>query len=123
MAKIEFRLSANILKTVVFATLMIIFVTACNNEIQLVSVYKMDGSIQCQEKDLGLTPEKMQLELTERDIQVHKAYKSNDGLMHIQLCGTPTGNINVFEISKKDIDKAQALGFVLILEREKAFQS
>jgi hypothetical protein len=32
-------------------------------------------------------------------------------MVHIDLCGAPTGNIHVFTISKKDLTKALKLGF------------
>jgi len=55
----------------------------------------------------------MRVELAAHDIQV---YKSNDGLMHIQMCGSPTGKTNVFDINVQDVDKAQVIGFELIAQ-------
>lgn len=118
MTKIDFRQLVNISKMLALATFMITFVTACNNDIQLVSIYKTDGSLQCHSEVLDTSLEEMQQELTNSDIQVQLASKSNDGLMHMQLCGSPTGNINVFEISKSDIEKAQSLGFILMVDGE-----
>ena len=73
-----------------------------------VKVYKNDGSLQCGQgkaipiaemaKDLG-------------QIQVFSSYNKNDGKMRIQQCGTPTGNCNVFEIPKSELEKALQLGF------------
>ena len=71
-------------------------------------VYKHDGSQQCgtsKKTDLSL----MQKEL--ENIQVFSAENKHDGLMRIQMCGHPTGNCNVYEISSSDLDKALKLGF------------
>ena len=73
-----------------------------------VKVFKADGSLQCgQGKKIALAD--MQNDL--KDIKVYSAENKNDGLMHIQLCGTPTGNANVYEIDRKDLDAALKLGF------------
>lgn len=118
MTRINLRQLVNISKIVTLATFMITFVTACNNDIQLVSIYKTDGSLQCHSEVLDTSLEEMQQALINNDIQVHHAAKSNDGLMHLQLCGSPTGNINVFKISESDIEKAQAHGFILMVDGE-----
>lgn len=73
-----------------------------------VKVYKNDGSLQCgQGKAIELSTMAKEL----GDIQVFSSYSKNDGKMRIQLCGSPTGNCNVFEIPKKDLEKALQLGF------------
>lgn len=46
-----------------------------------------------------------------KDIKVYSAQSLNDGLMHIQQCGTPTGKANVYEIDRNELDKAKKLGF------------
>lgn len=75
-----------------------------------VMVFKYDGSLQCgMGKPIPLSD--MQSELKAKKINVHKSKSEHDGLMHIQMCGSPTGQANVFEISKKDLAKAEALGF------------
>lgn len=76
--------------------------------ISTAKVYKYDGSLQCG-MGKSIAPKDMQSELS--GIKVLSAINKNDGLMRIQLCGSPTGNANVFEISKDDLDKALALGF------------
>jgi hypothetical protein len=73
-----------------------------------VRVFKYDGSLQCgMGKSIAL--EDMKLEL--KGIKIISAVHKNDGLMRIQLCGSPTGDANVFEISKDDLEKALALNF------------
>ncbi len=73
-----------------------------------VKVYKPDGSLQC---GMGAkTPlDKMEKEL--KGIKVFSRSNQNDGLMRIQVCGAPTGQCNVYEISRKDLDKALKAGF------------
>lgn len=73
-----------------------------------VKVAKPDGTLQCGQGKLIPTAQ-MQKEL--QDIKVHSAVNKNDGLMRIQVCGSPTGNYNVYEIDRKDLDKALSLGF------------
>lgn len=73
-----------------------------------VRVFKPDGSLQCgQGKTISL--EEMQRELS--GIHVFSSENLTDGKMRIQLCGTPTGKNNVYEILESDLAKAQALGF------------
>ena len=73
-----------------------------------VSVYKYDGSLQCgQGKAIDLA--KMATEL--KGITIYSQTSKNDGLMHIQQCGTPTGKANVYEIDRKDLALAQKAGF------------
>ncbi|MEN0060204.1 MAG: hypothetical protein AAGB31_15300 [Bdellovibrio sp.] len=73
-----------------------------------VKVYKADGSLQCgQGKKIPL--DEMQKEL--KGIKVHSSVNKNDGMMRIQLCGSPTGNCNVYEIERKDLEAALKAGF------------
>lgn len=73
-----------------------------------VFVYKYDGSLQC---GMGkvLSAEDMKKEL--KGIEIFSLKSKNDGLMRIQLCGSPTGQAHVFEILKVDLEKAQKKGF------------
>lgn len=73
-----------------------------------VKVFKADGSLQCgQGQKIALS--EMQKDL--KGIQVHSSENKNDGMMRIQLCGSPTGNCNVYEIDRKDLDTAVKYGF------------
>lgn len=73
-----------------------------------VKVYKNDGSLQCgQGKPVELAVMAKEL----GDIQIFSSSNKNDGKMRIQLCGSPTGNCNVYEIPKKDLEQALKLGF------------
>ncbi|MBC7754600.1 MAG: hypothetical protein H7Z71_10210 [Moraxellaceae bacterium] len=53
----------------------------------------------------------MQKEL--KEIAVFSSMNQNDGMMRIQVCGSATGNYNVYEILESDLEKAQTYGFKL----------
>lgn len=73
-----------------------------------VKVYKFDGSLQCGQGE-AIAATEMQKELGK--ITIFSSQTKNDGMMRIQVCGAPTGNCNVFEILRKDLEAAQKLGF------------
>lgn len=73
-----------------------------------VKVFKYDGSLQCGQGK-KIAPAEMQKDL--KGIEVFSSSNQNDGMMRIQLCGSPTGNANVYEIDRKDLDAALKLGF------------
>lgn len=73
-----------------------------------VFVYKADGSLQCGQGQ-GMKPEDMEKQL--KGIKVHSRENRSDGLMHIQVCGSPTGQINVFEIDASSLKNAEKRGF------------
>lgn len=81
---------------------------ATPNEHVLVS--KVDGSLQCN-MGKGVALDEMAQELTKAGITVYSSENRHDGLMHIQACGTPTGQINVYEIADSDLPEALKLGF------------
>lgn len=73
-----------------------------------VRVYKFDGSLQCglgQSKSLNETKNELSA------IHVYESWKRHDGIMRIQLCGSPTGQSNVYEIDRKDLEYAVKAGF------------
>lgn len=73
-----------------------------------VKVYKPDGSLQCgQGKAIPVAEMQKQL----KNIKVYSAANKNDGMMRIQVCGSPTGNNNVYEIDRKDLEAAVKAGF------------
>ncbi|QDK37825.1 hypothetical protein [Bdellovibrio sp. NC01] len=73
-----------------------------------VKVHKPDGSLQCgQGKKISVSDMEKDL----KGIKVYSSENKNDGMMRIQLCGTPTGFSNVYEIDRKDLDAALKLGF------------
>lgn len=71
-------------------------------------VAKADGSLQCgQGKPIELAA--MENEL--KGIQVFSRKKENDGKMRIQLCGSPTGMMNIYEIPASSLAEAEKRGF------------
>ena len=73
-----------------------------------VRVYKPDGSRQC-ESSKGQAVDIMERELA--GIRVYSREKRKDGLMHIQVCGSPTGMVNLFEIDFGNLKQAEERGF------------
>ena len=73
-----------------------------------VRVYKFDGSLQC---GLGQTKSLSEMQKDLKAIFVYQSWKRHDGMMRIQLCGSPTGQSNVYEINRKDLEAALKLGF------------
>ena len=78
------------------------------NVMDRVKVFKYNGSLQCGQGK-SVTVKEMQKEL--KDIVVYSGVEKNDGMMRIQVCGSPTGDANVYEIDRKDLEKAQSFGF------------
>lgn len=73
-----------------------------------VYVYKADGSLQCG-MGQAVKMDVMAKELV--GVVIHKMDNRSDGFMHIQACGTPTGRVNVYQISVIDLEKANKAGF------------
>lgn len=71
-------------------------------------VYKYDGSKQCGEgKPIDLKVMAKEL----KGIKIYSMERKPDGLMHIQVCGAPTGYANVYEIDKSNLEAAKKMGF------------
>jgi hypothetical protein len=81
-------------------------------DLDLISVYKSDGSLQCGEAKAE-NIENFQMELHTHNIRYYKSLHESDGMIHIQACGTATGMIYVFEIQQKDQAAAEKLGYKL----------
>lgn len=73
-----------------------------------VFVYKGDGSLQCA-MGQAIKPEDMVKQLGQ--IKVYSMENKNDGMMRTQVCGSVTGQINVFEISGADLEAALKADF------------
>lgn len=78
------------------------------NTTKNILVYKYDGTKQCGEGQ-EITLDAMSRQL--RDIKIVSMSKKHDGMMRIQVCGSPTGHANVYEISENDSGKAKSYGF------------
>ncbi len=73
-----------------------------------VHVFKANGSLQCgQGKSIDAAAMSKEL----KEITVYSSTTENDGKMRIQVCGAPTGNVNVYEIDKTNLDRAVSFGF------------
>ena len=75
-----------------------------------VQVSKPTGEKQCS-VDKAEPLNKVLAQLSTKKITVYESHTQADGLVHMDLCGAPGGNVNVFTISKKDLKKALNLGF------------
>lgn len=81
-----------------------------NGEDSFVWIKRSDGALSCgMEKAQSL--EMGAAELKKANIRIFGSRKSNDGQMHIQMCGAPTGSENAYLIQKGDLPKAISLGF------------
>lgn len=78
------------------------------NPQERVWVFQYDGSKQCGEAPATPIAE-MQKQLG--DIPVYGSENKADGLMHIQMCGAPTGKANVYWIDRSRLSDALAKGF------------
>lgn len=76
-----------------------------------VEIYKPDGSRQC-EPDSGTPLSEMEKILTDAGIEVLSSRRDHDCLFRPALCGTATGAINIYEISRDQLPEAQALDFI-----------
>lgn len=87
-------------------------VAAGSNELKIVDgrvfVSRPDGSLQCGMAK-GRTTEEMEKDLG--GIKVYSRAKRPDGKMHIQVCGSPTGILNVYEIPVSSQKDAERRGF------------
>jgi hypothetical protein len=84
--------------------------TASQASVDSVWVQKPDGGQQCapdSAKPLDAHAE----ELQRAGVQILQSKKGSDGKMRIQLCGSPSGSQNAYEIRRSDLSKAKALGF------------
>lgn len=105
------RLIVPFLTAVGFAVLLSSCQTEAKSNEAQVTIFKYDGSLQCEGR--GVPIESMQTQLTDQGIPVTCAESSNDGMMRMMMCGADTGNIHVFRIRGADLSAAQALGFEL----------
>lgn len=73
-------------------------------------VYKPNGTNHCETKT-GFDVVAMEHELTNAGITVISMRKGFDGRECIAVCGSPTGQINIYEISAPNLKMAQEIGF------------
>jgi hypothetical protein len=73
-------------------------------------VQQPDGGKSC-EINSGDSLTKGAASLKKAQITILDSHKGNDGKMHAQMCGLPSGTANVYQIRKADLPKAMTLGF------------
>jgi len=78
-------------------------------------IYKEDGTVQC-EGEKGRPLEQDQKSVEKAGIKIFASKKTTDGKMRIQMCGSPTGNVNAFEILASQEAAAKKLGFRVLKE-------
>lgn len=80
------------------------------SEADKVWIFKYDGSKQCgMGKAISLEDMKKDLE----GITIYASEKKSDGMMRTQVCGSPTGQTNRYQINKDQLELAQKKGFKL----------
>lgn len=73
-------------------------------------ISRPDGSLQCQNGS-GKSVSESARDLA--GVVVYRRETRLDGLMRVQLCGTPTGRLHVFEIDERRLKEAERRGFTL----------
>ena len=73
-------------------------------------ISKPDGSKQCGMAK-GLDSKSGAAELTKLGITVFQSRKSQDGLMHMAMCGSATGDTIELQIPKSQLDIAERNGY------------
>lgn len=92
------------------ATSLAVESVAMAEPVDRVEVFKPDGSLQCGGGDIVSLADARD-DLEDAGVRVYSAQKRHDGRKRIAKCGAPTGQILVFEIAGKDLDKARGQGF------------
>jgi len=82
-----------------------------------VQIFKYDGTLQC---GMGgeIPLEEMAKELETAGVDVVTSRKGTDGLVHISVCGSSTGAINVYVIDRGALPAAERLGYRPLVTRE-----
>ncbi len=85
--------------------------TPYDSNVPTAFVYKYDGSLQCG-MGKAIPLDVMALEL--KGLQIFSKENRLDGTLHIQQCGTMTGQINIYEIPKSEVGQVLQKGFKLL---------
>jgi hypothetical protein len=75
-----------------------------------VLISKPTGELQCGQGKATPLDDVLKT-LRSKKIKVYEAHTQSDGMVHMDLCGSPKGEIHVVAIAKKDLKKALKLGF------------
>jgi len=84
--------------------------TGSNSSEGTVLIYKPDGTKHCDSYH-GIAVDVMEKELSARGINVLAKRKGYDSREGIAFCGSPTGQINIYEILTSESSAALNLGF------------
>ena len=82
-----------------------------NQTVSSVYVYKLAGTMQC-ETDPGIQLVTMEQDLISAGVKVISRRKRFDGREGVALCGAPTGEINIYEITSSDLPVAIGQDFM-----------
>lgn len=89
--------------------ILAIFAIPAQSANETTRIAKSNGSRQCESGHVS--PAAMKRELLAGGVNVVSMACGSDGLMYPAVCGADTGEINIFEISSSDLEKAKNLGF------------
>jgi len=79
-------------------------------------VAQPDGSLQC-EPESGVSLAEGASELERLGVQVFEKKKTGDGKVRIQLCGSPTGQLNAYLVLLTDVEKVRKqTRYVILVE-------
>lgn len=83
------------------------------NDTAALSVWitRPDGAQSCSPKS-GQSLEDGAADLKKAKVRILDSRKGNDGKMHMQMCGAPSGTTNAYLVPKEDLPQAAALGYV-----------
>ena len=96
--------------------IIILCLSACDNDLFIIEdephvrVYKDDEVIACQNASSISLKTHGKL-LIDENIELHCSQKGDDGMSYTESCGSNTGSINIFTLHKKDLHRAESLGF------------
>ena len=101
--------------TLITLLVTLLITTGCRDDekASYVKVFKHDQSVQC-DPTSGIALEVTAQELTDAGIDVLCSQKGHDGYARIAVCGESTGNINIHQIHRPNLEDAQAEGFANI---------
>lgn len=89
--------------------ILAIFAIPAQSANETTRIASSNGARQCESG--RVSPSAMKRELLAGGVNVVSMACGSDGLMHPAVCGADAGEINIFEISSGDMDKAESLGF------------
>ena len=83
-------------------------IKASGKKPKTVFVFKSDGSLQC---GMGQRVPLKEMAKELGDIKIYSSSNKHDGMMHIQVCGSSTGQVNIYEIAEANLKQAISRGF------------